>query len=78
MKIHIKYRGCWWWRVVHYNYFHKKLFKNFYLSDATREKRHLPPPTKFEIKKYHLYQKIDDIITLRRWDRVRILIWKLE
>ncbi len=69
-KIKYKYRKTWWWRKVHYNYFHKRLFKEFYVQNKKL--------TSKQIKKYHLYQKIDDLITLRKINWIRILIWKLE
>jgi hypothetical protein len=70
MKIRFKYRGCWWWKIVHYNYFHKKIFKNYYV-----QKNRL---TDKQIRKYQLYIKLDDLITLRKVDWLRIFIWKLE
>jgi len=71
MNTKFLYRKTRWWKFIHYNYFHKKLFKEFYVQ----RKR---PFTGKEIKKYHLYQKLDDLITLRKVDWLRILIWKLE
>jgi len=70
VRIHFQYRRTLWWHFIHYNYFHKKLFKKFYPKKAK--------PTEKQIKKYHLYQKIDDIITLRNWNWLRIFIWKLD
>ena len=64
----IFYRRTIWWKFIHYNYFHKQLFKYYYV----KTKKH---NTK-EIKKYKLYQQIDDIITLRKIDWLRILIFK--
>jgi len=70
-KIKFIYRKTWWWKVVHYNYFHKRLFREFYIQ---RKK----PFTKEEIKKYHRFQKIDDLITLRNVRWLREYIWRLE
>ena len=66
----IRYRKTKWWNLVHYNYFHKKLFKDYY-----NKKKNF---TNKEIKKYKLFQKIDDLITLRNWTWLRVFIWKLE
>lgn len=61
------YRRTWWWNIVHYNYFHKVLFREFY---------HKKP--KLKNRNYYLYKKLDDIITLRNVKWLRILIFKLE
>lgn len=69
MKIHFKYRKTWWWHFVHYNYFHRRLFKKFYVR-----KKH----SEAEIRKYHIFQFIDDLITLRSCKWLRVFIWKLD
>jgi hypothetical protein len=66
-KTKIIYRGTWWWKKVHYNYFHRKLFKNYYGSKKKF--------SKWKIKKYQLYIKLDDLITLRKVDWLRKAIW---
>ncbi len=71
MKIKFLYRKTAWWRLIHYNYFHRKLFKEFYVQ----RKR---PFTEEQIKKYRRYEKLDNLITLRKIDWLRILIWRLE
>ena len=71
MKIRFKYRKTLWWKFIHYNYFHKRLFKEFYIRRRTHFSEN-------EIKKYHLFQKIDDLITLRKVKWIRVLIFKLE
>jgi len=48
MKIRFKYRKTWWWRFVHYNYFHKQLFRKYYV-------RRRSALTEKEIKKYQRY-----------------------
>jgi len=71
MKIVIPNRKkIWWWNFVHYNYFHKKLFKEYY---GNRKKF-----TPKQIKKYHFYQWIDDIITLRKVGWYHTVLFKLE
>jgi hypothetical protein len=70
MKLHFQYRKTWWWHFIHYNYFHKRLFKEFY--------RRKVKFSASQVKKYHLFQKIDDIITLRKWDWLRNIIWQLD
>lgn len=67
----ILYRKTKWWKFIHYNYFHKKLFKEFYV----RKQKNFTPD---KLKKYELYKKLDNLITLRNIDWLRILIWKLE
>ena len=47
----------WWWNIVHYNYFHKKLFKEYYIQKKSF--------TKWQTRKYKLYILLDDLITLR-------------
>ena len=47
----------WWWKIVHYNYFHKKLFKEYYVQKKSF--------TEKQIRKYQLYIKLDNLITLR-------------
>ena len=64
-----RYRGNWWWKKVHYNYFHKRLFKEYYVQ----HKRF----TEKEYKKYQLFIKLDDLITLRKVGWLRRFIWKL-
>ena len=71
-KIRFRYRKTLWWKFVHYNYFHKQLFKKYYI-----QKRRKPFSDK-EIKKYQLYIKLDDLITLRKVDWLREFIWRLE
>jgi hypothetical protein len=70
MRIKFLYRKTRWWKFIHYNYFHKKLFKKYYVQHGRLKEK--------EIRQYHLYQKIDDLITLRKVDWIRTLIWKLE
>jgi len=69
MRIHFRYRKTWWWKLIHYNYFHKRLFKEFYKRKSFSEK---------QVKKYHSFQKLDDLITIRNWEWLRIFIWKLD
>ncbi len=69
-KIRFRYRRTWWWKIVHYNYFHKKLFKEYYVQ---RRKF-----TDKQLRKYQLYIKLDDLITLRKVDWLRKFIWYLE
>ena len=71
MRIKFIYRKTKWRRFIHYNYFHRKLFKEFYVQ----RKR---PFTEKQIKKYRRYQKLDDLITLRKIGWLRILIWKVD
>jgi hypothetical protein len=71
-KVRFRYRRTLWWKFVHYNYFHKQLFKKYYI-----QKRRKPFSDK-EIKKYELYKKLDDLITLRKVDWLRDFIWRLE
>ena len=59
----MKYRDTKYWNFIHYNYFHKRLFTEFYVKDKTF--------TRIEIVKYHLFQFIDDLITLRKIGFVR-------
>lgn len=65
------YRKTKWYKKIHYNYFHKRLFKEFY----TQKKKVF---TKNEIQKYRLFIILDDLFTLRNIKWLRILIWKLE
>lgn len=67
----IRYTKTKWWKFIHYNYFHKKLFKEYYV----RKRRNF---TDKEIRKYKLYQKLDDLITLRKVDWLRIILWGIE
>ena len=67
MKI-IKYRGYRWWKFIHYNYFHKQLFKKYYVR-----KKILSPS---EIKKYKRYIIYDNLITLRNIRLLRLFIWR--
>jgi hypothetical protein len=60
-----------WWKFIHYNYFHKRLFKEYY----TQKKRNF---TKQEIKKYKLFIKLDYLISLKNIKWLSILIFKLE
>lgn len=69
-KIRFRYRRTWWWKKVHYNYFHKKLFKEYYV-----QRRRF---TEKQIRKYELYKKLDNLITLRKVDWLRKFIWYLE
>ena len=70
MKIKYKYRNSLWWNFIHYNYFHKRLFKEFYTQ---KKRKH----TEKQIKMYHLFSKIDDLITLRNVKWIRVLIFKI-
>lgn len=71
MKIRIPNRkDIWWWRFVYYNYFHKKLFREFYVQKKKFSEK--------EIRKYHRYQKIDDFITLRKVDWYHKILFRLE
>jgi len=71
MRIIFGYRKTLWWRFVHYNYYHKRLFKEFY----TQKKRDY---TEKDIEKYHKFQKYDDLITLRNIDWLRKFIFYIE
>lgn len=69
-KIKYKYRKTKWWSKVHYNYFHRKLYREFYVQNKKFTPR--------QIFKYRLYQKLDNLITLRNVGWLREFIWRLE
>jgi hypothetical protein len=70
-RIKYNYRHSLWWKIVHYNYFHRRLFKEYY----TQKKRKWSPK---QIRKYKLFIKIDNIITLRRIKWLNVFIFMLE
>jgi len=63
------YRKTKWWKFIHYNYFHKQLLKYYYIRKSNF--------TNKQVKKYKMYQKIDNLITLRNITWLRVLIFKL-
>ena len=69
-KIKFDYHKTWWWKKVHYNYFHRRLFKEYYVKRKSFSEK--------QIKKYKRFQKIDDIITLRKVGWLRRVIFFLE
>ena len=50
-------KKLWWWKVVHFNYFHKRLFKEYYVQKKNFSKA--------EIRKYQIFIVLDNLITFR-------------
>jgi len=69
-KLRYRYRKSWWWKKVHYNYFHKRLFKEYYVRRKSF--------TEKEIRKYKRFIRYDNFITLRKVGWLRRLIFFLE
>lgn len=64
-KLFFYYRRTWWWHFIHYNYFHRILFKELY-----------PRKPKLKNRNYELYKKLDNLITLRNVGFIRRFVWK--